>query len=177
MLLEFLNSHRFDIQYIASILLGLAMWRWGGGPERGMAILFTGIMVAPVALFRLVAQTTFMFGDFATVYVVIDWVVLAGFMAIALNANRNYPLWVAGFQLVAVGSHVVHGMVDTVSPLAYAVLAVGPSYCQLVLLLAGLLRHRARLRRFGTYRDWRVGHGLTRLAEALSPNVRQRDAL
>jgi hypothetical protein len=96
-------------------------------------------------------------------------VVLAGFAAIALNANRNYPLWAAGFQLVAVGSHLVRGLVDSVSPIAYAILAVGPSYCQLALLFAGLLRHRARLRRYGPYRDWRAGHGLVRLAAALSP--------
>ncbi|MFL0670495.1 MAG: hypothetical protein ACJLS3_03395 [Erythrobacter sp.] len=169
MILEFLNAYRFDLQYIASILLGLAMWRWGGGPERGMAILFTGIMMAPAALFRIYAQRIMLFGDFATVYVAIDVVVLVGFMAIALNANRTYPLWVAGFQLVAVGSHIVRGLVDAVSPIAYAVLAIGPSYCQLAVLLAGLLRHRRRVRRFGAYRDWRDGHGLPRLAAALSP--------
>ena len=168
MLLDLLNAYRGDVQYIASILLGLAMWRWGAGPERAMAIMFTGVMVGPSILFRLFANSTMLFGDFALVYVAVDALALAGFMAIALNANRNYPLWVAGFQLVAVGSHIVQGVVDAVSPIAYVILAVGPSYCQLALLLAGLLRHRRRLKRFGPYRDWRRGHNLPRLAAALS---------
>lgn len=168
MLLEFLNAYRGDLQYIASILLALAMWRWGAGPERGMAIMFTGVMVAPSALFRLFADRSMLFGDFAVLYIAVDVLALAGFMAIALNANRNYPLWVAGFQLVAVGSHIVQGVVDAASPIAYVILAVGPSYCQLVILLAGLVRHRRRLKRYGPYRDWRDGHSLPQLAAALS---------
>lgn len=168
MILEFLNVYRADLQYIASILLGLAMWRWGAGPERGLAIMFSGVMVGPSILFRLMSGNALIFGNLASVYVAVDVIALAGFVLIGLNANRNYPLWVAGFQMVAVGSHVVRGLVDSVSPIAYAVLAVGPSYCQLVVLLVGLLRHRARLRRFGPYRDWRDGHGLTRLAAVLS---------
>lgn len=168
MLLEFLNAHRGDMQYIASLLLGLAMWRWGSGPERGMAIMFTVVMMGPAMLFRIIANASMLFGNFSAIYVLIDVIALAGFMAIALNANRNYPLWVAGFQLVAVGSHMVRGITDVVSPIAYAILAIGPSYCQLAVLLVGLVRHRRRIRRFGAYRDWRNGHGLPRLAAALS---------
>ncbi len=168
MLLDFLNAHRADLQYIAGILLGLAMWRWGAGPERGMAILFSGVMMVPAIAVRLFSDSNLIFGNFALLYVTIDVIALSGFVLVGLNANRNYPLWVAGFQIVAVGSHLVKGIVDAVSPLAYMVMAVGPSYCQLALLLAGLLRHRVRLRRFGAYRDWRDGHGLPRLAAALS---------
>lgn len=168
MILEFLNAYRADLQYIASILLGLAMWRWGAGPERGLAIMFTGVMMAPSVVFRLMSGSAMIFGNLAAVYVAVDVIALAGFVLIGLNANRNYPLWVAAFQIVAVGSHLVRGVVDAVSPLAYMVMAVGPSYCQLVVLLVGLLRHRARFRRFGAYRDWRDGHGLPRLTAALS---------
>jgi len=168
MILDFLNAYRADLQYIASILLGLALWRWGGGPERGMAVLFTGVLMLPSVVFRLSAAGTMMFGNFQGLYIALDVVALAGFVLIGLNANRNYPLWVAAFQMVAVGSHLVKSMVDAVSPLAYMVMAVGPSYCQIGLLLVGLLRHRARIKRFGPYRDWRTGHGFPRLAAALS---------
>ena len=168
MILDFLNAYRADLQYIASFVLGLAMWRWGAGPERGMAILFAGVLILPAVLFRFFLNGALLFSSYGLVYVALDVIALLGFAAIALNANRNYPLWVAGFQIVAVGSHVVRGMVDSVSPIAYMVLVVGPSYCQLVLLAAGLLRHRARQARFGPYREWRSGHGLDRLALALS---------
>jgi hypothetical protein len=169
MILEFLNAYRFDMQYIASILLGLAMWRWGGGPERGMAIMFTGVMVGPSVVFRLLTNSSMLFGNMSAVYVAVDVIALVGFVLIGLNANRNYPLWVAAFQIVAVGSHLVNGAVDVVSPIAYVMMVVGPSYCQLGVLLAGFLRHRRRVRRFGAYRDWRDGHGMPRLAAALSP--------
>ena len=169
MILEFLNIYRADLQYIASFVLGLAMWRWGAGPERGMAILFTGVLILPAAVSRFSLSAPLLFSNYGSVYIGLDVVALLGFAAIALNANRNYPLWVAGFQIVAVGSHVVSGLVDSVSPIAYMVLVVGPSYCQLVLLAVGLLRHRARVRRHGPYRDWRKGHGLVRVALALSP--------
>ncbi|MFN3990524.1 MAG: hypothetical protein ACK4GC_15930 [Paracoccaceae bacterium] len=168
MILDFLNAYRADLQYIVGILLGLAMWRWGGGPERGMAVLFTGVLIIPSAGFRLFSAGTMIFGNFQGLYIALDVVALVGFVLIGLNANRNYPLWVAAFQMVAVGSHLVRAMVDAVSPLAYMVMAVGPSYCQIALLIAGLLRHRARTRRFGPYRDWRTGHGFPRLAAALS---------
>lgn len=168
MILDFLNAYRADMQYIASLILGLAMWRWGGGPERGMAIMFSGVMLLPSVAFHLLNEGAMIFGSFSSVYVMVDGIALAGFVLIGLNANRNYPLWIAAFQIVAVGSHLVKQTVDAVSPIAYMVLAVGPSYCQLVLLFVGLLRHRRRLRQFGPYRDWREGHGLPRLAAALS---------
>jgi hypothetical protein len=168
-MLELINTHRADIQYIVSLLVGLAMLRWGGGPERAIAVMFTGVMMLPLIMFRIWATTgSMMFGSLAPIYVALDVVALAGFVMIALNANRNYPLWIAGFQIVAVGAHLVRGLIDTISPMAYVLLAVGPSYCQLALMLAGLLRHRARCRKFGSYRDWRIGHGLPKLAAMFS---------
>ena len=171
MLIDFLNNHRADLQYISSLLLGLAMWRWGGGPERGIAILFCGVLMAPLISFRLFGSGSMIFGNFAMLYVGLDTIALIGFVLIALNANRNYPLWVAGLQLVAVCAHMVRGFADAVSPLAYVILAIGPSYGQLTLMLIGLLRHRWRLRRFGAYRDWRPGHSLPRFARILSRPV------
>ena len=168
-MLDFLNAHRADLQYLASLLVGLAMLRLGGGPERAIAFFFTGVMMLPLILFRLWATTgSMMFGQLAAVYVTLDMIALAGFVLVALNANRNYPLWIAGLQLVAVGAHLVQGLVETVAPFAYVLLAVGPSYLQLVVMVIGLVRHRRRLRRFCAYRDWRPGHNLPRLAAALS---------
>jgi hypothetical protein len=36
-------------------------------------------------------------------------------------------------------------------------MVVGPSYCQLLLIMGGFVRHALRTRRFGPYRDWRRG--------------------
>ncbi|MDA9918626.1 hypothetical protein N9D37_01945, partial [Erythrobacter sp.] len=96
------------------------------------------------------------FSSRAGFYIAIDIIACVAFVLIALNANRNYPLWLAGFQVVALAAHMVRGLVDSVSPLAYAILVIGPSYFQLILMLVGLIRHIRREKKHGEYRDWRV---------------------
>jgi hypothetical protein len=156
MLLYLFNEHRADVQHIASVLLALAIWRWGRGPERWLIGLFIVTMVMPPYVFKLFGLGNVAFGPFAWIWIGIDVFATVAFTAIAVNANRNYPLWIAGFQLVAMGAHVVRGLVDTVSVFAYVVLSAGPAYCQLVLIFAGFLRHVGRERRFGAYREWRI---------------------
>ena len=154
--LELLNTYRVPAQHIASLLLAAAIWRWGGSPERWLIGVFLGAMVLPVYLFNwLGIGDAIEIGPYAPIVTLIDMCAAILFVWVALNANRNYPLWVAGFQLVAVGGHLVRSLVDSVSPLAVAILVVGPAYCQLLLLLAGFVRHVQRERRFGQYREWR----------------------
>lgn len=156
-MLELLNLYRADAQYVVSLALGLAVLRYGGGPERAVGLVLVGIVVMPAMVARLTGLTNAMlFGDLAWIYVLLDAIAAVAFIAIALKANRAYPLWVAGFQLVSMSAHLVRRLVDTVSPLAYAVLAIGPSYGQLLLLLGGLIFHILRRRRHGPYRDWRL---------------------
>ncbi|MBU2588667.1 MAG: hypothetical protein KJ872_11195 [Alphaproteobacteria bacterium] len=154
-MLDLFNTYRGDVQHIASVLLALAIWRWGAAPERWSIAIFVAAMVVPVRLFEWLGNGSLVFGSLAWIYVTIDLLAGAAFVAVALNANRNYPLWIAGFQLVAISAHAVKGLVDTVSPIAYLILASGPSYCQLALIFAGFARHVTRTRQFGPYRDWR----------------------
>jgi hypothetical protein len=51
---------------------------------------------------------------------------------------------------------MVDAVADSASPLAIAILVIGPSYFQLLLLLTGFIRHVRRERRFGPYRAWRT---------------------
>jgi hypothetical protein len=161
MLIDLLNAYRTDAQHLASVLLALAIWRSGAGPERWLIGVFIATMVAPLYLFRWLGLGSPSFGAYAWLWIGIDLVAAAAFITIALMANRNYPLWIAGFQLVAISAHAVRGMVDTVSPLAYLILSTGPSYCQLLLIFVGYVRHTRRVRRFGAYRDWRIARDRT----------------
>lgn len=156
MLLDLFNAYRADAQHIASVFLALAIWRWGAGPERWLIAVFIATMVAPIQVIQFLGVNHPAVNGYSAFYAGID--VLAGFafVAIALQANRNYPLWIAAFQLVAIASHGVKAVVDAVTPIAYAIMVVGPSYCQLLLIFVGFVRHVQRTRRFGPYRDWRV---------------------
>lgn len=154
--LDFFNSYRVIIQHLASLLLAAAIWRWGGGPERWLIAIFLVSMVLPVYPMGWLRKGSGSVEDYMQAWFVIDVIATGLFIAIALNANRNYPLWIAGFQVVALVAHAVEAMVDAVSPLASAVLMIGPSYGILLVLIGGFVRHLIRLRRFGPYRDWRM---------------------
>lgn len=156
-LLDLFNVYRAPIQHLLSFLLAAAIWRWGGAPERWLIGVFLATMVVPIYVAQWFSFGVFELAPYAWAVVMLDLAAAAMFVGIALIANRNYPLWIAGFQLVAVGAHLVRSMVDTVSPLAFAILIIGPSYCQLLLLLGGFASHAQRQRRFGPYREWRVG--------------------
>ncbi len=156
-LLELFNAYRVPAQHLVSLLLAAAIWRWGGAPERWLISVFLVALVLPIYIGRWLGFEAGDLGPTSFASVLIDLLAAALFTSVALNANRNYPLWIAGFQLVAVGAHLVRSMVDTVSPLAFAILIIGPSYCQLLLLLGGFVRHAERQRRFGPYREWRLG--------------------
>lgn len=153
--LEFFNQYRVAAQHLIAFLLAAAIWRRGGGPERWLIATFIATMILPVYVVWWLGLGAAEQGPYAPVMFVVDLIAAIIFVAVALNANRNYPLWIAGFQLVAVVAHLVRTTVDTVSPLAIAVLIIAPSYGQLLVLLGGFVRHTLRERRFGTYREWR----------------------
>ena len=154
--LELFNAYRAPAQHLVGLLLVAAVWRWGGSPERWLAAVFIATMVVPVYVTRTLGIQTFAVGPWANYYVLIDVVAAVLFVGVALNANRNYPMGIAAFQLVAVGAHMVEAMADSASPLAIAILVIGPSYFQLLLLLGGFIRHVRRERQFGPYRAWRT---------------------
>nr|WP_298930714.1 hypothetical protein [uncultured Erythrobacter sp.] len=153
---EIILEYRVEAQRLASIILMLAAFKWGGAPEKIVTTTFVLFFTVPLTAFEWLADGPLIFSGGRLVYVALEVMALSIFLGVALNANRNYPLWLAGFQIVALVAHMVRGLVDSVSPLAYAILAIGPSYFQLILMLAGLIRHVRRNRKYGEYRDWRV---------------------
>jgi len=155
-LVHFFNEYRVPAQHLVAFLLAGAIWRRGGDPERWLIGTFIVTMVIPIWVLTWLFSAESARQTVTQIRLLIDVVAAALFIAIALKANRNYPLWVAGFQLVALGSYLVSLVAVGVSPLALVILNVGPSYCQPLVLIGGFIRHQRRERRFGPYRDWRI---------------------
>lgn len=156
-MLELLDfGYRFLVQDALTYLIFAAALIWGAGPERAMIatwVFFFELLKIPHAAifgggFQLEGTDAFLAAT--DLGAGLTWI------AIALYANRNYPLFIAGLQLLAMAAHLARGVIEVISPLAYAFMFVAPGWLQLFIMAAGLWRHIRRQRRFGPYLEWRV---------------------
>jgi hypothetical protein len=138
--------------YIPLLLMccGYAFAR-GGAPERWCAVLFVAgtiltsvIVPSPIGRYQHVEIAVF----------AVDVCLLCGFVAIALFAQRYWPLWMSSMQLVAVASHSAGLLLSYRLPWAYAVAIAFWSYPMLIMLAWGTARHRGRVRRFKWDPSW-----------------------
>lgn len=149
-----LADTRFWLQAGLFGLLALAAWRVGGGPERVLAGVLVWFSVADSLNHRLFdVNTDYLTTD--TGHVIIDAVALVVSLAVALTANRMYPLWFAALQLLAMLAHLSREVTHGTAAIAYLVMYIGPSYGQIVVLALGIWAHHRRVRRHGPYRSWR----------------------
>tara|TARA_R110000787_G_scaffold98664_4_gene202775 strand:+ start:3973 stop:4311 length:339 start_codon:yes stop_codon:yes gene_type:complete len=88
-------------------------------------------------------------------HLVIDLAAWIGFLAIALRANRFWPLCVVSLQTIALVAHVTRMLDVTIQPKAYMIMQIASSYPLLVALMIGTFYHRKRLTAIGTDISWR----------------------
>lgn len=118
-----------------------AGWQ-GGWPERSGA----GIMVVG-SILTVVAATSFYPGwqrPEAGIFIV-DLLVLAAFVNLALYSDRFWPIWVTSFHLIAVTIHVAIFADRSVAALAYANAQSFWAYPMLAGIAVGTWNHRRRL--------------------------------
>ena len=153
--MEDYQSYRVAAQTIAFALLALAAWRWGAGPEWAVAAILVWFRVADWT-YHGVFQSALDLTEIDFAHALIDGVACAAAFAIALHANRIYPLWFAAAQLLALFAHLAREMAVDILPMVYAIMFIAPSYLQIIILAVGLWLHRRRVRRYGPYRSWRT---------------------
>ena len=129
---------------------------WVATPERVIAASWLVLFELSSWMYAAVWGTNFQLGTVDLVFAATD--VLAGiiWLAVALNANRNYPLFIAAMQILAIAGHLSRGLIEAISPIAYAVMVIAPGWIQLLILGTGVIRHILRKRKFGSYREWRT---------------------
>lgn len=134
------------------LLLGACLYAIlrGGAPERiGAAILVLATLASALALEM--SAHRYRSTELATMWV--DIAMTIAFLALALRAQRYWPMWVSMVQLDLVAMHLVMFSPQTGSWSYWAVQALW-SYPQPILLAAGTWRHRARVRRYGDDPAW-----------------------
>lgn len=122
----------------------------GGAPERiGAALLVSAAILSLLLVSNRVAFSTTEWGIFG-----IDCALLAGLFALAMFANRYWPLWLTSLQLVTIWSHLAFGTVAAQMPLAYAISSTVWSFPMLIMLALGTHRYQRRIRKFAVECAW-----------------------
>ena len=126
-------------------------WR-GGAPERA------GILIAIIASIAsnlaILASVGLRFQQVEIGVFVVDLVTMGAFLALALYADRFWPLWVAGIHLVGLATHAAMLLSPTVVPWVYAWIQAFWAYPIVVLMVIGAVRHQKWLSRYGADNSW-----------------------
>jgi len=149
-------DNRQQVQDIVAFAVCVAALIWGAGPERIVAATWLVVFEGGSILQDYTSQNGFQVLSVDWSLALMDMIAGVIWITLALQANRNYTLWIAGLQLLAMIAHLARGMTDLIAPVAYAILIIVPGWLQLVFLAIGLAFHLARKRQFGKYRDWRI---------------------
>lgn len=160
------SEYRPFAQDIVAWTLCCAALVWGGGPERIVAATWLVMFELGTALHDWLFGDTRQLETIDWFFASTDFIAGAIWLAVALYANRNYTLWIAALQLLAVIAHFSRALTEVITPIAYAVMVIAPGWLQLLFLAIGLSRHVMRKRRYGQYRDWRVSRGSIELGLA-----------
>lgn len=129
-------------------------WIHGRGPERKIAAAATLVIGLDLLRQKFLAG----WGDMASFrldHALLDLLVLTSLGAIALRANRLYPLVMTGAALIAVLAHGLRWLGLLSGQLSYFVLITAPAFVMVAAYWTGLALHIRRVRRFGSYPDWR----------------------
>jgi hypothetical protein len=127
--------------------------RCGGTPERVVGwILVATILADP--LLHVVLRPRFQEVD--PTHVIVDVARFAGLAAVALRANRYWPIWLSAFQLLALAAHLAKAMDLAIHPVIYGAMQVIWSYGILIGLILATRTHRRLTAGGATRRSWSV---------------------
>jgi hypothetical protein len=128
----------------------------GGAPERiGAAIFLVGSVVTYVVL----EMSPINYRGVEVGVFVVDVATFLAFVALALRANRFWPLWVSALLGLGVVGHLARLLQPQVIPWAYAVVLSIWSYPILLVIALGTRAHHQRMKRSGADRSWTRSSG------------------
>jgi len=136
---------------VVQLAVAFYAFRRGGAPERWVGAL---MLLANIATAFRPYNAATSFGSLDAYLFGIDLLLLLAFAALALTADRFWPMWVAALQLDAVAIHMVRGIDPEMVPYVYAWLTGQIAYPMMAILAIGTTRHQRRLSASGSDPDW-----------------------
>lgn len=135
----------FLAQVALLLLVAVFAWKWGGKPERHVALILFGMLVVNTGNAMLVGHWT-RYHAIPWFRVGLDIVGLGLVLAIALRADRWWPLWVGSVQLLSVLAHLLRVLHAEIPPLVYAIMERWPFMIATVITGMGTYLHARRAR-------------------------------
>jgi hypothetical protein len=123
----------------------------GGAPERVAAV---GYLAAYIGSFLLVTSGASQFQSTEWALFLVDAILAALLVILALHANRYWTIWAASLQIVSLSAHVADFVVPEIAAPAYALTLIVWSYLALPILLVGTTRHQKRKTHYGDDPSW-----------------------
>jgi hypothetical protein len=117
-------------------------------------------MLAQAAAYLITLSTGYLrvAGGFTSIvegWLIADTLLLVALIWLALRANRVWTIVLAGLHLAAVFVHLAKAAYPQLPPFGYALFLQLWAYPMLLTTAIGIRCHQVRLRRFGTYPDWK----------------------
>jgi hypothetical protein len=133
-----MTASQFIFTAALAVAAGSAAW-FGGRDERWAAF----ALVSAAVLTPILVQRNYAGPEFGLVLV--DGLLFAALLGIAMGSRAFWPLWAAGFQLVALAVHLASMIAPHMLPAAYATTLGLWAYPVLASLLVGSVveRHAA----------------------------------
>jgi hypothetical protein len=132
------------LQIFAVLLLlstGYALWRGDRDHRIVAAICLAAVLATQIALGPLSGR----YSGTETGVLLVDAATFGGFVLVALQSTRFWPLWVAGLQLTSSLGHLLKTIDVAMLPRVYAAALIFWSYPILLILAIGAWRaHRRR---------------------------------
>jgi hypothetical protein len=117
---------------------------WGGRAERWGAgmLAFASVLTIPATWAN--PEWT----AIQDMILAIDTALLAGYVALALLTDRFWPMWVAGFHLVGIATHLTMLTSIGIIPRAYAHVQAFWAYPMMIAMIIGSVAHHRTTRGF-----------------------------
>ena len=117
---------------------GYALWKG----TRDARIIGATCLVASLASYPFLSN----YAGIEISVLLVDLIVLALFVFVALRSDRFWPLWMAGLHLTTIVGHALRMMSGDLVPLAYAVALRMWAYPELIILVVAVWRGEQRRR-------------------------------